>query len=63
MADLVVLTFSDGRTLRCADLSDAKEKAINNQPGTDKIIVEITPENGGPMTSLAFDIASQDWVA
>lgn len=63
MANLVVLTLGDGRTFRCVDLDDAKEKAISNQVGNDKICVEIIPENGGPMISLDFDKISQDWVA
>jgi hypothetical protein len=29
MANLVVLTLGDGRTFRCVDLDDAKEKAIS----------------------------------
>ena len=63
MANLVVLTLGDGRTFRCADLDDAKEKAISNQVGNDTIFVEIIPENGGPMSSLDFDKISQDWIA
>lgn len=63
MANLVVLTLGDGRTFRCADLDDAKEKAIRNQVGNDMIFVEIIPENGGPMISLGFDKISQDWIA
>lgn len=61
MADLFLLTFENGDTVRCTNLDDAKSKAIASAEG--RIMVEITPEGrGGPMTTLEFDRDTQDWI-
>jgi hypothetical protein len=59
---LVLLTLGNGDPVRCSDLDEAKARATlcSNEEG--RIFVEITPQGGGPMTSLEFDRASGDWV-
>lgn len=61
MADLVLLIFENGASVRCTDLDDAKSKAISAPEG--RLVVEITPDGkGGPMTTLEFDRDAQDWI-
>lgn len=61
MADLILVTIGNGHPVRCADLNDAKAKAL---VATDsQVVVEITPAgSGGPITTLEFDRSMQDWV-
>lgn len=61
MADLILITIGNGHPVRCADLEDAKAKALM---ATDsQAVVEITPAgSGGPITTLEFDRITQDWV-
>lgn len=63
MPDLVLLTFEDGDVVRCISLDDAKVKANSYAHVEGQIMVEVTPEGGGPMTRLKFDRSSRDWVA
>ena len=63
MANLILLTFGNNEIVRCTDLDDATEKAISYSNVEGRILLAITPEGGGPMTSLEFDRASQDWIA
>lgn len=61
MADLILITIGNGQPVRCADLDDAKAKALAATEG--QVVVEITPAGpGGPMTTLEFDRSTQDWV-
>ncbi len=61
MADLILVTIGNGQPVRCADLDDAKTKALAATEG--QVVVEITPAGpGGPMTRLEFDRSTQDWV-
>lgn len=61
MADLILITIGNGHPVRCADLDEAKAKAVI---ATDsQVVVEITPAgSGGPITTLEFDRSTQDWV-
>lgn len=61
MADLILITIGNGHPVRCADLDEAKAKAVM---ATDsQVVVEITPAgSGGPITTLEFDRSTQDWV-
>lgn len=61
MADLILITIGNGHPVPCADLDDAKAKALM---ATDsQVVVEITPAgSGGPITTLEFDQSTQDWV-
>jgi hypothetical protein len=63
MADLHLIHFADGDSVRCADKADAKGKAreVSNIPG--RIVYEVTPEGGGIVTSLEYDRESDDWIA
>mgnify|MGYP004722228721 CR=1 FL=1 len=61
MADLVLLIFANGDSVRCTDLDDAKSKALSTIEG--RIVVEIIPEGkGGLMTTLEFDRDTRDWI-
>lgn len=61
MADLVLLIFANGDSVRCNDLDDAKSKALSTTEG--RIVVEITPEGkGGLMMTLEFDRDTRDWI-
>lgn len=61
MADLILITIGNGQPVRCANLDDAKAKALTATEG--QVVVEITPAGrGGPMTTLEFDRNTQDWV-
>lgn len=61
MADLILMTIGNSHPVRCADLDDAKVKALM---ATDsQAVVEITPAgSGGPIATLEFDRITQDWV-
>ena len=62
MADLVLLIFANGDSVRCTDLDDAKSKALSTTE-EGRIVVEITPEGkGGLMTTLEFDRDTRDWL-
>ncbi len=64
MSDLVILFLSDGNSVRCADFTDAKSKAISFlklSPDLE-VYVEETPAGGGLMTTLEFDKKTQNWV-
>jgi hypothetical protein len=63
MTDLVLLTFGDDDVVCCTSLDEAKEKASSHSHAKGRILVEITPEGGGPMTTLEFDRKSRDWIA
>lgn len=63
MANLILLTFGNSKMVRCTDLADATAKAISYSNEEGRILVDITPEGGGPMTSLEFDRSSNDWIA
>jgi hypothetical protein len=63
MADLVLLTLQNGDVDRCISLEHAKEKANACSHVDGKILVEITPEGGGTMTTLEFNRTSRDWIA
>lgn len=61
MADLILITIGNGHPIRCADLDDAKAKALMAMDS--QAVVEITPAgSGGPITTLEFDRITQDWV-
>ena len=61
MAELVLLIFANGDSVRRTDFDDAKSKALYNTEG--RIVVEITPEGkGGLMTTLEFDRDTRDWI-
>jgi hypothetical protein len=61
MTDLVFLILENGDQIHCADINDAKSKAIANGDG--RITVEITPGGaGGPVAILEFDRSIQDWL-
>ena len=61
MADLILITIGKGQPVRCADLEDAKAKALTATEG--QVVIEITPAGpGGPMTRLKFDRITQDWI-
>jgi hypothetical protein len=65
MANLILLTFGNNKMIRCANIDDAKAQAqaisYSNEEG--RILVKITPEGGGPITSLEFDRSSNDWIS
>lgn len=63
MANLIVLTLGNDKIVRCVDLDEATAKAISCYNADGRISVKITPEGGGPVTSLEFDRASRDWIA
>lgn len=63
MSDLILLILEGGKVIRCADLEDAKAKAISYKETEGRIRVEFTPAGGGRMTILDFDRSSLDWVA
>lgn len=63
MSDLILLKLENGDIIRCADLGDAKTRAISLKETKGRIRLEITPEGGGRMTVLDFDHTSLDWVA
>jgi hypothetical protein len=63
MANLILLTFGNSKMARCTDLADATAKAISYSNEEGRILVAITPEGGGSMTSLEFDRSSNDWIA
>ena len=63
MTELVLLSLENWETVRCTDLDDARQKADSEYYLKGKILVEITPKGGGPMTTLEFDRPSHDWVA
>lgn len=61
MADLILITIGNGQPVRCADLDDAKAKALIADEA--KAVVEMIPEGkGGPVTTLEFDRDTNDWV-
>ncbi|MBY5592279.1 hypothetical protein HFO49_33505 [Rhizobium leguminosarum] len=60
MSDLIVLIVDNGAPIRCTDLDEAKFKAVGIKDG--RIVVEITPDGGGPMTTLEFDRGEEHWV-
>ena len=62
MPDLVLLTFENGDVVRCTSFDDAKVKASSYSHVKGQIMVEVTPEGGGPMTRLEFDRSSRDWI-
>lgn len=60
MSDLILIAIGNGQPARCADLDDAKAKALTATE--DQVVVEITPAGpGGPMITLEFDRRTQDW--
>lgn len=62
MADLILITIGNSHPVRCADLDDAKARALLARDS--QVVVEITPAgSGGPITTLAFDPSTQDWVS
>ncbi|WP_413877101.1 hypothetical protein [Albidovulum sp.] len=63
MRDLILLTIGDQEPVRCLSLDDAKARAAAVQAVDGDIIVEITPEGGGLMTSLRYDQTARDWAA
>jgi len=63
MADLILLIFENEEVVRCASLDEAKEKASSHSHAEGRIMVEVTPEGGGTMTTLEFDRNSRDWIA
>lgn len=62
MPDLYLLKLSGGEIVRCADIDDAKVKAISDVGVNFEPLLEITPQGGGPMLTMKFDRASQDWI-
>jgi hypothetical protein len=62
MRDLHILRLSGGEIVRCADIDEAKVKAISDVDVNFEPLLEITPQGGGPMLTLKFDKASQDWI-
>ncbi|MFC4173595.1 hypothetical protein ACFOYU_16280 [Microvirga sp. GCM10011540] len=63
MADLILLIFENKEAVRCASLAEAKEKASSHYHAEGRVLVEVTPEGGGAMTTLEFDQNSRDWIA
>ena len=61
MSDLFVLSFADNATVRCLDISDAKNKA-NSKPNSTCTVEIIPGGEGGPVTNLKFDRDLQEWV-
>ena len=62
MPDLYLLKLSGGEIVRCANIDDAKVKAISDVRVNFEPLLEITPQGGGPMLTMKFDKASQDWI-
>lgn len=61
MADLIILKLENGAIIRCADLADAKAKAMHSLGKN--ITLEITPDGiGGPITTLKFDQCEKEWI-
>ncbi|WP_417276516.1 hypothetical protein [Castellaniella sp.] len=61
MADLILLIFENGESVRCTDFNDAKSKAISATEG--RIIAEVTMEGkGGPITTLEFNRNTREWI-
>jgi hypothetical protein len=61
MADLIILKLENGDIIRCADLADAKAKAIHSLG--ENITLEITPDGiGGPITTLKFEKFKKEWI-
>lgn len=63
MADEVLLYLGDANVVRCASLDEAKVKASSYSHVEGQILVEITPNGGGPVTTLEFDRNSCDWIS
>lgn len=63
MSDLILLTIGEQEPVRCPSLGHAKATAAAEANIDGNIIVEITPEGGGPVTSLRYNQAICDWVA
>ena len=63
MPDLIVVNLSDGETIRCADLNEAKMKATAHLGRNSDASIEITPEGGGLLITLIFDSSSHEWIA
>jgi hypothetical protein len=62
MAELIVLTLADGASVRCASLADARIRASRHGHWPGDIVLEVTPEGGGPIQSFQFDRQAGDWV-
>ncbi len=62
MADLITITVDNNEIIRCLNMDDANKKAKFLSENKEKIILDIIPENGGPMTTLEYDKGSHDWV-
>jgi hypothetical protein len=62
MADLIILHFPNGDTVRCGDIGDATAKAIS--ASCDGISLEIIPDGeGGIVTTLEFSREKRDWIS
>lgn len=63
MSDLILLMIGSQEPVRCASLKNAKARVAAEQGVDGDIIVEITPEGGGPVNSLKYDQIIGDWTA
>lgn len=61
MTELIVLMLGSEEPIRCASLADAKDRVCKAAHITGKIMVEVTPGEGGPMQTLEFDKQARDW--
>jgi hypothetical protein len=63
MNDLVLLMTGDKKTLRCADLAEARVRAIQSKIVEGSILVELTPAGGGPVETFEFDREAELWIS
>lgn len=61
MADLILLKIADQEPVRCHTVKDAETLAKTAQ--SEPIVLSVTPEGGGPMTTLTYDQSLADWVS
>ena len=61
MPELVELTTEHGDVVRCPSLADATLKAGQLPASVGRILVELIPEGGGPVTTLRYDRTLSDW--
>lgn len=63
MADLVLLYIDDLEPVRCVDLDDAESKLKVHGDFNDRAVIKLTPEGGGPVSSLQYSSADGSWIA
>ena len=59
MADLILLTIAAQEPVRCATVADAEKLASHAKD--EPIILTITPNGGGPVTTLQYRQSDSNW--